>query len=252
VIAETMRTVAVVQARMGSSRFPGKVMCDLAGRPLIDWVLSRIVRSARVDDTVLATTSTTLDDPLARYATGLGVAVYRGDEYDVLHRVTSAASQAEADLVVRVCADNPFVDPVEIDRLVEFYRRCRVDYACNHQDRLGSGYPDGFGAEILSMSLLEKIDMRASNPRQREHVTLYLWQNPGRFRLTPVPAPPELAGPGLRFDVDVPADLVRLEALLIRSSLDVTASATQVVEAARGKAIVEEPRGLGGDCTGGN
>ena len=229
-----MRTVAVVQARMGSNRFPGKVMCDLAGRPLIDWVLSRVMLSALVDRTVLATTDSHLDDELALYAAGLGVVVYRGDENDVLGRVASAADEAGAEWVVRVCADSPFVDPGEIDRLIEFYRSHQTDYACNHQDRSGSGYPDGFGAEILSMSLLRRLVADTVDPRQREHVTLHLWDNPERFRLTPVPVPPELAYPDLRFDVDVPADLMRLDAFLEKSSLDVTASAAQIVEAANG------------------
>jgi spore coat polysaccharide biosynthesis protein SpsF len=231
-----MRTVAVVQARMGSSRFPGKAMSDLAGRPLIDWVLTRVMLSALVDRTVLATTNSDLDDSLARYAAGLGVAVHRGDEHDVLGRVASAADEAGAELVVRICADNPFIDPGEIDRLIEFYCNHQTDYACNHQDRSGSGYPDGFGAEILSMSLLRRLVALTVDPRQREHVTLYLWDNSERFRLTPVPVPPELAYPDLRFDVDVPADLARLDAFLARSSLEVTASAAQIVEATNGEA----------------
>jgi spore coat polysaccharide biosynthesis protein SpsF len=231
-----MRTVAVVQARMGSSRFPGKVMSDLAGRPLIDWVLTRVMLSALVDRTVLATTDSCLDDSLARYAAGLGVAVYRGDECDVLGRVASAAGEEGAELVVRICADNPFIDPGEIDRLIVFYRSRRPDYACNHQDRSGSGYPDGFGAEILPMSLLDHLDAHTTDPRHREHVTLYLLDNPEHFRISPVPVPPELAYPDLRFDVDVPADLMRLEAFLERSSLDVAASAAQIVEAANGNA----------------
>lgn len=221
---------------MGSSRFPVKVMSDLAGRPLIDWVLTRVMLSTLVDRTVLATTDCDLDDSLARYAAGLGVAVHRGDEHDVLGRVASAAEEAGAEWVVRVCADNPFVDPGEIDRLIDFYCSRRPDYACNHQDRLGSGYPDGFGAEILSMSLLRRLVAQTVDPSHREHVTLHLWDNAERFRLMPVPVPPELAYPDLRFDVDVPADLMRLDALLERSSLDVTASAAQIVEAANREA----------------
>ena len=209
-------------------------MCDLAGRPLIDWVLSRVMLSTLVDRTVLATTDSDLDDSLARYAAGLGVAVHRGDEDDVLGRVASAAEEAGAELVVRVCADNPFVDPGEIDRLIEFYCSRRSDYACNHQDRSGSGYPDGFGAEILPMRLLGHLNAQTTDPRHREHVTLYLWDNPERFRISPVPVPPELAYPDLRFDVDVPADLARLDAFLERSSLDLAASAAQIVEAANG------------------
>jgi len=231
-----MRTVAVVQARMGSNRFPGKVMCELAGRPLIEWVLSRVILSTRVDHTVLATTDSGLDDSLARYAAELGVAVYRGDEHDVLGRVACAADEAGAELVVRVCADNPFVDPGEIDRLIEFFCSRETDYACNHQDRSGSGYPDGFGAEILSMGLLGHLDVHTKDPYHREHVTQYLWHNSERFSLSPVPAPPELANANLRFDVDVPADLVRLDAFLKRSSLGIGASAAQIVEAANGDA----------------
>ena len=235
-----MRTVAVVQARMGSNRFPGKVMCELADRPLIDWVLCRVMLSALVDHTVLATTDSGIDDSLARHAAGLGVAVYRGDEDDVLGRVARAADEAGAELVVRVCADNPFVDPGEIDRLIEFFCSHQTDYACNHQDRLGSGYPDGFGAEILSMGLLGHLDVHVTDPHHREHVTLYLWHNSERFRLSPVPVPPELAHADLRFDVDVMADLLRLTTFLERASLDVTASAAQIVEAANGDAWEED------------
>ena len=227
-----MRTVAVVQARMGSNRFPGKVMSDLAGKPLIDWVLSRVGRSALVDQLVLATTDNSADDPLAQYASGMGVPVYRGDEYDVLGRVASAAHEANADLVVRVCADNPFVDPGEIDRLIDFYCQCHSDYACNHQDRLGSGYPDGIGAEILSFSLLKYINVNATDPHQREHVTLYLWDNADQFSLSSVPVPPELTGSTLSFDVDTPTDLVRLEAFLLGTSLKMTATAAPIVHEA--------------------
>ncbi len=236
-----MRTVAVVQARMGSTRFPGKVMCDLAGRPLIDWVLFRVMRSSLVDHTVLATTDSSIDNLLAQHAAGLGVAVYRGDENDVLGRVASAAHEADAELVVRVCADNPFVDPGEIDRLIEFFCSRETDYACNHQNRLGSGYPDGFGAEILSLSLLDYLNEHTTDPHQREHVTLYLWDNPECFRLTAVPVPRELEHSDLRFDVDIPADLVRLGSFLERSSLDIAVAAAQIVEAAQGDAWGGDP-----------
>ena len=155
-----------------------------------------------------------------------------GDEYDVLGRVASAAHEANADLVVRVCADNPFVDPGEIDRLIDFYCQCHSDYACNHQDRLGSGYPDGIGAEILSFSLLKYINVNATDPHQREHVTLYLWDNADQFSLSSVPVPPELTGSTLSFDVDTPTDLVRLEAFLLGTSLKMTATAAQIVHEA--------------------
>ena len=151
------RTVAVVQARMGSSRFPGKMIARLGAYPLLEWVLRRVRRASSVDAVVLATTDSPRDEALIEIAGRLGVAAYRGSETDVLQRFRDAAEAHRADWIVRVCADNPFVDPEEIDHLIHFFSVNSCDYACNHQDRLGSRYADGFGAEILSSNLLEAV-----------------------------------------------------------------------------------------------
>lgn len=225
------RTVAVVQARMGSQRFPGKMMESLGGTPLLSWVLQRVSAAAEVDQVVLATSDNERDEPLAALAAQLGVSVFRGHESDVLARFVGAATAADAEWVVRVCADNPFVDPGEIDRLVGFFSANRYDYACNHLDRMGSGYADGFGAEILSVSLLQRLAVLASDARHREHVTLYLWDHQPDYRLSAVPAPAELRHPGLRFDVDRPDDLEAL-ARLVASGVTVRSTAAQIVKAA--------------------
>ena len=206
--------VALVQARMGSARFPGKMLTSLGGRPLIDWVLTRLARAKRLDSTILATTDRAPDDVLAEAANRLGAGVFRGSEDDVLERFANAAAASGARTVLRVCADNPFVDPGEVDRLVDAYLEGQVDYACNHLDCLGGGYPDGFGAEILDAKLLADAVDRFSAPRYREHVTLFCREHPADYRLLAVPAPSELAFPSLRFDVDRPADLAYLEQLV--------------------------------------
>lgn len=208
------RVVAIVQARMGSTRFPGKMLADLGGHPLLEWVLHRVTRATMIDETILATSTHARDDPLAELAKKFSLRVYRGDEFDVLGRFVGAAGVAAADRVVRVCADNPFVDPGEVDRLVDFFDSANSDYACNHLDRLGSRYADGFGAEILSADLLKQVAAKAAEEAHREHVTLYLWDHGGDYRLASVPAPRELAYPELKFDVNVPADLERLQALV--------------------------------------
>lgn len=224
-------TVALIQARTGSVRFPGKMLADLGGRPLLKWVLHRVTRSARVDETILATSTLPRDDALAELAKQCGVRVFRGDESDVLGRFAAAAETAGAEWVVRVCADNPFVDPGEIDRLIGFFAAVECDYACNHLDRLGSRYADGFGAEIFGAELLRQLAGRATEAGHREHVTLYLWDHAGEYRLMAVPAPRELAYPEMSFDVDEPAGLVRLEKL-VAAGVELDTPAARIVELA--------------------
>lgn len=216
---------------MGSVRFPGKMLASLAGRPVLEWVLRRADR-AQVDKVVLATTDLARDDPLQELAESLAVPVYRGSEFDVLERFAGAANTFDADTVIRVCADNPFVDPAEIDRLINYFLENRCDYACNHQDRIGSRYADGFGAEILSNDLLQKIADVACEARHREHVTLYLWDHADDFALRSVPAPAELAFPQLRFDVDTPGDLDYLNRVAKTINIDTGVAATKIIQAA--------------------
>ncbi len=225
------RTVAIIQARMGSARFPGKMLADLGGHRLLEWVIHRVRRAAVLDETILATSRHSRDEPLAELARKCGVRVFRGDESDVLGRFAAAGAMAEAEWVVRVCADNPFVDPGEIDRLIDFFDISNSDYACNHLDRLGNRYANGFGAEILGADLLKQVAAKATEEKHREHVTLYLWDHATDYRLVAVPAPRALAHPGLSFDVDVPAGLTRL-AKLVAAGVNLDTTAARIVELA--------------------
>lgn len=224
ILCHQRQIVVLIQARMGSTRFPGKMLAKLAGYPVLEWVLHRTSKAQLVDRIVLATTDQSRDDPLVELAKGLGISAYRGSESDVLERFAAAAREFDASDVVRICADNPFIDPVEVDRLVRYYFDNPCDYACNHQDRLGSAYADGFGAEILSNTLLQKISGLAVAPQHREHATSYLWDHLADYKLLAVPAPNELAYPALSFDVDTPADLLYLNAIAGMRGIDVTAA----------------------------
>jgi len=226
------RVVGIVQARAGSRRFPSKMLARLSGRPLLEWVLRRVARARLLDQVVLATSDLQRDDSLAELASSLGIAVFRGSEQDVVGRFIGAATMCQADVVVRICADNPFIDPLEVDRLVEFFEQDGFDYACNHQARLGSRYADGFGAEILTRDLLEHIGREASAPEDREHVTRFVWHQAERFRIGAVPAPTELAYPTLRFDVDTPEDLAFLETLISKGA-DLNSSGPELVDLIR-------------------
>jgi spore coat polysaccharide biosynthesis protein SpsF len=199
---------------MGSSRFPGKMLAKLGPFTIIEWVLMRVKKANMLDEVLLATSDLPRDDVLVNIADQCNVSVYRGSESDVLKRFANAATKTKAETVIRVCADNPFIDPDEINRLVTFFESKDCDYACNHQNRLDSNYADGFGAEIFSFNILQKVNFLAKDSRHREHITLYLWENKNSFIMMSVPAPVHLRYPQLRFDINTNKDKEILETLI--------------------------------------
>ena len=225
------RVVAIVQARLGSSRLPLKSLLTLRGVPIIDWVTERLAKARRLDGLIVAVPDTELDRVLHEHLERRGVPVMAGPEEDVLARFAQAAKQADADLVVRVCADNPCIWGEAVDRLVDFYREGGRDYAYNHIPR-NNLWPDGLGAEILSRDLLEELDTRAKLPSQREHCLNYLWDNAGSYRIATFdPEEPWLRRPDLRLDVDSPDDFRRLALLPIDPGMDARALVTACDEA---------------------
>jgi spore coat polysaccharide biosynthesis protein SpsF len=193
----------ILQARMGSTRLPGKVMKPLAGKPMIQWIIERLRRCRRPDTLILATSTSRDEEPLIELVTRLGVMLFRGSEHDVLDRYYQCARAHELDDVVRATGDNPFVDPVECDRLAEFYADRRLDYAT-----IVTGAPDGFplgvGVEIFSRNALERSWREGHAPHHREHVDEYILENPGIFRQARMPAPFAKRAPGLSLTVDLP------------------------------------------------
>ena len=228
------KVVAIIQARMGSKRFPGKMMAKLGGYPVLEWVVSRVSKSKKIDQLVVATTTSNKDDQITEYSKRLGVEFYRGSESNVLNRFVCASKKYEADLVVRICADNPFVDAAEIDRLIDFYNKNQCDYACNHRDEFSCQYPDGFGGEILSFDLLKKIELTVNDEAEREHVTLHLYNNQSSYELKGVPCIPELSFPQLKFDIDTYSDLEKLNNYL-EDGVSINSLAEDIVNAARNK-----------------
>lgn len=221
---------AIIQARMGSGRFPGKMLRPLDGNSVLSWVIRRVRRAPSLSKVIVATSTHPRDSAIAEVAAREGVVVFRGSEDDVLERFACAASEAESDVLVRVCADNPFIDPNEIERLLGAFESQRPDYAFNHLDRLGSGYADGFGAEALSRQTLERLEVLAPRGPHREHVTSFIWDRADDFAILPVHPPAALKHPGLRFDVDLPSDLERLR-MLIADGIRIDSSAKDIIEA---------------------
>lgn len=169
----TKRVVLIIQARMGSTRLPGKSMMDLAGAPLVGRILERVKRCRRLDEVVLAIPDTSKDAVLGDLGRRYGVTVFAGSENDLVERYYQAAVASGADVVGRLPADNPTPEPAEIDRIVDHHLSLgRRGFSSNLSVIRDSGYPDGIGAEMFDVSLLAEARDRHTDPRQREHVHL--------------------------------------------------------------------------------
>jgi glutamate-1-semialdehyde 2,1-aminomutase len=195
-----VKTVAIVQARMGSIRFPGKVMQPVAGMPMIEVLLSRLARSKQIDCIVLATSDDPRNQPLASHVEKLGFEVYRGSESDVLDRYYQAARQSQADVVVRITGDCPLIDPELVDSVIAEFKASNVDYASNGNPPT---YPDGLDTEVFSFAALETAWQQAKQAHEREHVTPYIRES-GRFRLHNCAGSDDFSGE--RWTVDEPED----------------------------------------------
>ncbi len=201
------RVVAIIQARMGSTRRPGKSMALLAGKPLLWQFLQRVKRAKKLDTIVLATTTKAEDDVLITVAKECGVATFRGSENDLVDRYYKAAKAFEADVVVRICADNPVVEPEEVDRIIDFHLKGESDFSANTHNILGNQYPDGLGAEVFDFQKLEEIWNVATDPRNREHPHTYFYEHSEKYHIRTIPCPPDFRRPELKLDVNTPEEL---------------------------------------------
>ncbi len=194
--------LAVIQARMGSSRFPGKVLEDLQGRPMLWHVVNRVRQARRVDKVVVATTDRRVDDPIAQFCEHEGVACFRGSEQDVLDRFYQAAKLDRADVIVRITADCPLIDPAVIDKVVARFEQGDCDYVSNV---FRYTYPDGLDTEVFSIAALEQAWRETGKPSEREHVTPYLRTD--KFRTANVESEIPVSPVEFRWTVDHPSDL---------------------------------------------
>lgn len=225
-VQKSEKTVGMIQARMGSQRFPGKMLAPLGEHPLLEWILVRVRKSLALDEIVLLTSEAPENDALQGLAEHHGVRCFRGSENNVLSRFVTAAKETQADLIVRICGDNPFISPEEVDRVVNFYKFTRPDYAFNHIPALNNQYADGFGAEVFSKEVLGDLEAYAQSPDHTEHVTKFIWENPYTFDIRTLKAPHDIAYKE-RFDIDTPEDLKKLQPLA--TSLGINASAEQYI-----------------------
>ena len=209
------RTVAIVQARMAASRLPGKVLLDIHGQPMLVRVIERARRARGLDLVAVATTDQPGDDPVEALCRARGCPVYRGSQFDVLDRYYRAAVQFQAEVVVRITADCPVIDPDVIDHTLDEFFRAGVDFAANRlPPPMGRTYPIGLDTEVCTFAALERAWREATETFEREHVMPYLYDTDGRFRVLLVNHDPDYGA--LRWTVDTPEDLDVIRAVYAR------------------------------------
>jgi spore coat polysaccharide biosynthesis protein SpsF len=206
-----LNIVAIIQARMSSTRLPGKVMMDLGGETVLARVVRRVSRAALIGEMVIATTHKTTDDAIVRECNRLGVAYFRGSEDDVLDRYYGAARENGAEAVVRITSDCPMIEPEISDSVVRTFLEQRPDYASNTLERT---YPRGLDTEIITFDALARSWKEGTKPYERTHVTPYIYEHPHLFRLLHVKGEHDYSQH--RWTLDTPEDLVFLRAVYDR------------------------------------
>jgi len=200
-------TVAIIQGRMGSSRLPGKILLDLAGKPMLMRVVERARQSKTVDEVVFATTIDPLDDAVEAYCRQNAITCFRGSLSDVLDRFYQAAKAFKADTVVRITADCPLLDPGLMDETVTLFRQSGADFAANRlPPPFKRTYPIGLDCEVCSFAALERAWNEATALHDREHVMPYLYEVKDRFKVAILNYEKDYGTFG-RWTVDTPQDL---------------------------------------------
>lgn len=178
-----MKNIAIIQARMGSSRLPGKVLLPLGGKPAIQHVVERTAMIQGISRVIIATSLSPEDDVLAKSCKSFSIPIFRGKEDDVLDRFYKAAVKFDAEVIMRITGDCPLIDPVESEKVLNHFYATNADYASNTNPPM---LPDGLDTEVINFKTLEKAWRDAKMKSEREHVTLYIYKHPDKFKLASV------------------------------------------------------------------
>ena len=201
-----MRVVASIEARMGSSRLPGKVLSDINGQPALKRLIERLKKCKSLDDIILATSTSKTDDVLANWAHNENILCYRGDEDDVLKRIVDAHASINSELIVEITGDSILSDPDIIDMGINTYLANDCDVVTNCGNYLT--YPMGVYVQVFKYLDLQEISEKVEDPVVREHVSLYFYENTDKYRVINLVAPPSLNAPHYRFQLDYEEDLI--------------------------------------------
>ncbi len=205
---EKVKTIGIIQARMGSTRLPGKVLAEVGGHPMLRHVVTRASKAQKLESVLVATTTDRSDDPVESFCRATGIPVFRGSVDDVLERYYRAARSVSAQSIARITGDCPLIDPGLIDEVVSLFLERSYDYASNVHPPT---YPDGLDTEVFSFAALERAFEEARLPSEREHVTSYMVNHPELFRLGAVRCDRDYSH--MRWTVDEAEDLAFVRAV---------------------------------------
>ena len=205
-----MTTTAIIQARMGSRRLPGKVLFAVGGKPLLGWMLDRLSTCNQIDQIIVATSVDKSDDAIEEFANSYGCNLFRGSHDDVLDRYyqTARSLKCSPDLVVRLTADCPLIDPEVVDNIIEIMKKSPLDFISNSEP-LPSSWPDGMDVSIMTFSALTKAWEIAKKPSEREHVTFIFWEKDNHFKCQRVECHEDFSQYRLTVDYKEDFDLVK-------------------------------------------
>lgn len=198
-----MKIIAIIQARMGSTRLPGKILKKINDNVILDYVIDRLRLCKKLDNIILATTTSKKDDVLEQYSVEKKIDYFRGNEEDVLGRYYYTAKKYKADIIVRITSDCPLIDPEIVDKVIEKHIECNSNYTANTIKRT---YPRGLDVEVFNFNVLEANFKNANEKYQREHVTPYIKEHPEKFKLENVEAKGKLKRPEIRITIDTIED----------------------------------------------
>lgn len=222
-----MKVVGIIQARLGSTRLPGKVLAPIHGKPMLQWMLQRIAPSLRLDDLVIATTNQSEDDLLVNWVkTNTQIEVFRGAENNLVSRYYECARVHQADIIVRLTADDPLKDAEIIDEAIELFLNTEgIDYCSNC---LKPTYPEGLDVEVFSMNALHRTFQEAQLASELEHLTPYMTNNPDKFSIINFECHEDLSG--WRWTVDKPNDLKFIKEIFAQFKDTPTVSYREIID----------------------
>ena len=198
-----MKIVATIEARMTSTRLPGKVLLNAAGKPMLEHLVKRLRAVPSLDEIVLATTGNATDNILEEFSKQIGLACYRGSEDDVMARVIGAAQSAFADVVVEITGDCPIIDPQIVEQTIQMFKAHQADYVSN---ALVRSFPDGMDTQVFYLETLQRSAAMTDDALDHEHVTLHIRNHPELFSHVHLVSPPEIHWPELGLKLDEPTD----------------------------------------------
>ena len=224
--------VAIIQVRTGSKRFPKKSLKKLGQYRIIDWVIKRTKKTLFLDSVILATTNKKNDKIFEKIAKKNNVKIFFGDQNNVLKRYCDAANKFKVKNIVRICADNPFISPEFIRKLIVYHKKNRCDLAFNHVSKKKFKFNciDGLGAEIFSTKTLNKILTKTKNKKNLEHVTKYFYEKK-IFKIKPVPVKKIYALSKISLDVDTKKDLLFLNSFIKKNNINIYSKSEKIARA---------------------